>query len=82
MNGNRFNLFVMEFEDGTGAQKMLADYYEFSRKEPGDITEGIHRIEDRWNGEVGMLWKGNVLYGYYNLEDDELQEKYLQMFSR
>jgi len=81
VDGTRFNLFVMEFDDGAGGKEMLADYYEFSGQEPGEITEGIHRIDDRWNGEVGILWKGNVLYGYYNLEEEELQEKYLQMFS-
>lgn len=82
VDGTRFNLFVMEFDDRSEGKEMLAGYYEFSGQEPGEITEGIHRIDDRWNGEVGMLWKGNVLYGYYNLEDEELQEQYLQIFSR
>ena len=82
VDGTRFNLFVMEFEDSAGGKEMLADYYEFSRQEPGEITEGIHRIEDRWNGEVGILWKGHTIYGYYNLEDEVLQDQYLQMFSR
>ena len=82
VDGTRFNLFVMELEDGNACKEVLADYYQFSGQEPGEITEGIHRIEDRWNGEVGMVWKGNALYGYYNLEDTELQEQYLQLFSR
>ncbi|MFO8028923.1 MAG: DUF6599 family protein [Cyclonatronaceae bacterium] len=81
VDGTRFKLFVMELEDGNECQKMLADYYQFSGQEPDEITSGIHRIEDRWNGEVGILWKGHMIYGYYNLEDNELQEQYLQMFS-
>ncbi len=81
IDGNSFNLFVIENENKEETNKMLAGYYEFSRQEPGSLEEGIHRIDDRWNGEVGIFWKDNLLYGYYNLEDDELQEKYLELFS-
>ena len=81
VNGNRFNLFVIEHENRDRCKKMLADYYEFSRQDPGNITEGVHRIDDRWNGEVGIVWKDRFLYGFYNLEDPELQKKYLEMFS-
>lgn len=81
INGNSFNLFVIEHENPDHCKKMLADYYEFSRQDPDDIAEGVHRINDRWNGEVGIVWKGRFIYGYYNLEDQELQENYLGMFS-
>ncbi len=81
VDGNRFSLFVIEHDSSRECREMLADYYEFSGQEPGEITEGVHRIEDRWNGEVGILWKDHYLYGYYGLEKKELQEKYLDLFS-
>lgn len=81
INGTRFNLFVVEHEDPDGCRNMLADYYEFSGQDPGDLAEGVHRMDDRWNGEVGIVWKDRYLYGYYNLEDEALQEKYLEKFS-
>lgn len=81
VNGVRFNLFVIEHKNSEECKKMLADYYEFSGQDPNEISEGIHRIEDRWNGEVGILWKGRHIYGYYNLDDVKLQEKYLDLFS-
>ncbi len=81
VEGNRFNLFVIENENREHNKQMLNDYYEFSGQEPSTVTEGIHRIDDRWNGEVGIVWKGNTLYGYYNLDDGELQDKYLEYFS-
>jgi len=62
-------------------KNLLTDYYNFSQQDPDEMTEGIHRINDRWNGEVGIVWKDNILYGYYNLDDKELQEKYLEFFS-
>ncbi len=80
VDGNSFNLFVIENDSSEESKEILVDYYNFSGQD-AEITEGIHRIEDRWNGEVGIVWKGNRLYGYYNLEDDNLQEKYLEFFS-
>lgn len=81
IDGNRFNLFVIKNETVDQSRKMLADYYEFSKQEPVELSDGAHRIEDRWNGEVGIVKKGNLLYGYYNLDDEELKEKYLDYFS-
>ncbi len=81
IDGNSFNLFVIEHENRRECEQMLADYYEFTEQDPGTLTEGVHRMDDRWNGEVGIVWKGDTLYGYYNLEDEELREKYLNFFS-
>ncbi len=78
--GERFNLFLIENETREESEQILASYYEFSGQD-AELQEGIHRVEDRWNGEVGIVWKDNRLYGYYNLDDRELQEKYLALFS-
>lgn len=81
IDGNRFNLFVIKNNSREESEKILKDYYEFSGKDINGLSEGIHRIDDRWNGEVGIVWKENLLYGYYNLDKEELQEKYLELFS-
>ncbi len=80
VDGNSFNLFIIKNETREESGRIMADYYEFSRQDTGELTEGVHRIDDRWNGDVGIVWKDNVLYGYYNLDDNKLQEKYLQLF--
>lgn len=81
IDGKQFNLFVIKKDNRDESKKILADYYEFSQQDPEELTDGIHRINDRWNGEVGIVWKDNLLYGYYNLDDNELQDKYLELFS-
>ncbi len=81
IDGERFNLFIIKNDKRKESEKILKDYYEFSGQDTEVLREGIHRIDDRWNGEVGIVWKDNVLYGYYNLDDKELQEKYLDIFS-
>jgi hypothetical protein len=81
IDGNRFNLFIIKNKTREEGEKILTDYYKFSGQEIKDPGEGTHRIDDRWNGEIGIVWKGNILYGYYNLDDKELQEKYLEFFS-
>ncbi|MFP4367747.1 MAG: DUF6599 family protein [Bacteroidales bacterium] len=81
VDGATFNLFVIEKDSNVDIRQMLIDYYEFTDQDV-EVTEGKHRIEDRWNGEVGVVWKDNLLYGYYNLEDEKLKEKYLDLFSK
>ncbi len=79
-NGQRFNLFVIENDNREECRQMLVSYYDFSGQE-ADLQEGVHRIDDRWNGEVGIVWRGNKLYGFYNLDDALLQEEYLTHFA-
>lgn len=81
IDGKSFKLFVIRSETADQSRKMLADYYEFSKQDPGELVDGAHRIDDRWNGEVGIVMQGNLLYGYYNIDDEELKEKYLDHFS-
>lgn len=81
IDGEKFNLFMIENDDAGKCEKMLSDYYEFSKQEDVEIVEGIHTIDDRWNGRVGIVWKGNRLYGYYNLDNTQLQDKYIKFFS-
>ncbi len=81
IDGNRFNLFIINNENKEESKKIITDYYNFSRQDVESPEEGIHRIEDRWNGEVGLVWKDNIIYGYYNLDNKDLQDKYLEFFS-
>ncbi len=80
IDGENFNLFIIKNEEREQSEEIMTEYYEFSSQDVGEIKEGIHRIDDRWNGEVGIVWKDNLLYGYYNLDDEELQDKYLDFF--
>jgi hypothetical protein len=81
IEGERFNLFMIDTESREKSREMLSKYYEFSKQEHPELREGVHLIDDRWNGQVGIVWKDNSLYGFYNLENKELQEKYLDFFA-
>ena len=71
----------MQNESSEKSKQILEEYYKFSRQEIDEIKEGIHQIEDRWNGQIGIVWKNNLLYGYYNLDNKDLQNKYLKLFA-
>ncbi len=79
-DGERFSLFVIKNDSREESREMLASYYEFSGQD-ADLQEGVHRIDDRWNGEVGIVWQDNKLYGYYNLDNVVLQEEYITLFA-
>jgi len=81
VDGERFNLFIIENDNPDRCREMLSDYYQFSGQEDVELNQGVHTLNDRWNGQVGIVWKGSRLYGYYNLENKELQEKYMKFFA-
>ncbi len=81
IDSKSFNLFVIKNSSKEESKKILADYYEFSQQDVGEISEGIHRVDDRWNGEIGIVFKDNIITGYYNLDNKDLQEEYLRLLS-
>ena len=78
-NGKKYNLFIISSEGKQGAQKTLNDYLRYAKMEPSD-KEGRYIIRDRFNGSVGILWKKNYLFGFYNHEDEELRDYYMSWF--
>lgn len=57
-------LFVMERKSADEAALTLKKYHEFVKKDPGDLREGAYLIEDPFNGNVHLYWKGCYIIGF------------------
>ncbi|MDR1407474.1 MAG: hypothetical protein LBJ23_05440 [Tannerella sp.] len=64
-DGQPFQLFVVDGKTKDGARKVLDSYIEFT-KQPAVAAEGSFVVNDRYNGDIPVIWKGPYIVGAYN----------------
>jgi hypothetical protein len=76
-----FSVFVIPQEDPSKCSEMLSKYLEQLNTGLAPEEGKGFLLNDKYNGMVGILWKGNHIYGFYNtLSDAALQQKYFGYF--
>jgi hypothetical protein len=65
LNGKKFQLFVIDGKTKDGAKKILDAYFGFTKQSP-DFTEGNLHVEDRYNGNIPIVWKGQYITGAFD----------------
>ncbi len=73
-----FILFFMEKDSPEECEKMLEDYYAFT-KQTVELIEGPHTITDRYNGTLYVIWDGNCIWGALNVEEPDTGKTYLDL---
>ena len=63
--GKKFQAFVIDAKTAENAKQILSDYFNFTKQiEP--FTEGNLLIQDRYNGSIPIVWKGQYLIGAFD----------------
>jgi hypothetical protein len=76
-----FNLFIIPEDNPDKCREMLAKYFDQLKISQTPEEGKAYLLEDKYNGVVGIMWKGNRLCGFYNsLSDALLQQKYFDYF--
>ena len=57
---------------------MMEKYLNQTGNEGKAVPEGAYRLKDRYHGDVVLFWKGRLIWGILNLDDPELQSKFLK----
>jgi len=68
-DGKPFQLFIIDAQTPDNAREVLAKYYKFARQNV-DIKEGQQVVEDRYNGDIPVLWKGRYILGVFSENGD------------
>jgi hypothetical protein len=58
-------VFVIDGKTAEGAKGILSDYLAFA-KQKEEVTEGNFLINDRYNGNIPIVWKGQYLVGAFD----------------
>ena len=74
----KFKIFVIEGKDAEDCHEMMGKYLKQTGNEEKTVSEGVYRLKDRYHGDVGLFWKGRLIWGILDLNDPELQSKFLK----
>jgi hypothetical protein len=80
-DGQKFQLFVIDGKTKDGAKKVLDDYFGFT-KQPLDFKEGNLRAEDRYNGNIPIVWKGQYIIGAFRESGEDFSKDIYEFLSR
>jgi hypothetical protein len=75
-----FQLFVIQGEDETSCRNMLESYLKFARQDPSLASKGLMVIPDRYNGDIYVLWKDDLILGTVECTDETVCVGYLNKF--
>jgi hypothetical protein len=78
LNGGTFNLFIIKYGSSAAAKETLAKFLAQEKSNlPADEGKRL-LLDDKYNGKVGMEWKGNYLFGSYSANAVEVPVEYFQ----
>ena len=76
INGKVFTMFFIRRNSVSGARTLLGDFYQAATgKVPQPLKEGDRVIKDEYNGDIYLIWKGNVIFGFMNLNDQKIMRQ-------
>ena len=81
-NGKKFQVFVLDAKTAENAKNILTTYFEFT-KQTEPFSEGKLLINDRYNGNIPVIWKGQYIVGVFNEQGTDFPEEIynlLEMF--
>jgi hypothetical protein len=81
IDGQKFQLFVIDGKTKDGAKKILDDYFGFT-KQTLNFTEGNLRAEDRYNGNIPIVWKGQYIVGAFRESGEDFSKNIYDFLSR
>ncbi len=71
--GQHFQLFLIDGKSKEGAKEMLSNYYSFTKQDSA-LQEGELIIQDKYNGDIPILWKGQYIIGVFNEKGESINE--------
>jgi len=78
VDNKKFKIFVIEGMDGGDCRGMMEKYLKQTGNEGKTVSEGTYGLKDRYHGDVDLFWKGRMIWGILDLNDPELQSKFLK----
>jgi hypothetical protein len=82
VDGKKFQVFVLDAKTAENAKKILTDYFTFT-KQTEEFSEGNLLIDDRYNGAIPAIWKGQYIIGAFNEQGVEFPKeiyRFLEIF--
>ena len=72
-DGKSFQAFIIDGESTDGAREVITKYRTFT-KQPLEFREGEMILNDRYNGDIPILWQGRYIVGIFSESGDSISE--------
>ena len=69
--GKTFQPFIIDGNSTEGAREILTKYLTFT-KQPLEFNEGEMVLNDRYNGDIPILWQGRYIIGIFSESGDTI----------
>lgn len=80
-DGKKFQVFLIDGKTPEGARTILSDYFRFT-KQTADFAEGNLLIQDRYNGNIPVVWKGQYILGVFDKTGGDFPENIYEFLNR
>ena len=77
--GEQFDMFIIQREQGSECIKVVEDYLKFADKESTGVTNGQYSFQDLHNGEVVLWLKDNIIIGFLECTRPSTIDEYTGM---
>jgi hypothetical protein len=79
--GKKIQVFLLDGKTTEGARKILSDYFRFT-KQTDDFSEGNLLIQDHYNGNIPVVWKGRYILGVFDENGGNFSESIYGFLNR
>jgi hypothetical protein len=77
-DGEHFQVFIIKTGKPEEVREMLGKYLKFTRQDD-EVTDGLFKIQDPYNGNIDIILKGNILAGIVRCESETVLNEYLEL---
>jgi hypothetical protein len=77
-DGEDFQVFIIRTDKPEEVREMLGKYLKFA-KQDDEVSDGLFKIHDPYNGDVDVILKGNTMGGIIGCEDESTLQEYLAL---
>lgn len=82
LNESTFQLFIIQGADSNDCHGMLKQYLQLAKYSSKNLKEDRYIFSDPYHGKMTLGWQGRFIWGVFNLEDENLREKYLDLTAK
>ncbi|KAA6303556.1 MAG: hypothetical protein EZS26_000107 [Candidatus Ordinivivax streblomastigis] len=72
--GRKIQLFIIAGKTAENTSRILLEYFTFTKQKKEELSEGKLLIEDRYNGNIPAVWKGQYIIGAFDENGEDFAE--------
>jgi hypothetical protein len=76
--GEEFQIFIIRTKNPEEVHEMLTKYLDFT-KQTCEISDGLYKIQDPYNGDIDVILKGNTMAGIINCNKESIRTEFLNL---